>query len=81
MKEIILLISMFNQKIAKSDNDIIYQMIKGCVSLIDKDINSSGRIAGYKLKSHLLVSESSASAPDDLFKYLNNKYYYYFKFM
>jgi len=72
MKEIILLVSMFKQKIDKRDNDIIYQMIKDCLSLIDKDINSSGGIVGHKLKSHLLLSESSASAPDDVTKYINN---------
>ncbi len=77
MKEFGVLLHYAEQKISQDDNDRLFQLLKECLSEIDKDINDRGGILGLKCKSDILKIKSDSYAntikePDVVIPYLSN---------
>ena len=60
MKEFEILIHYIEQKISREDNDNLFELLKECLSEIDKDINNRGGILGLKCKTNIIKIKSDS---------------------
>ena len=70
MKEVGLLLNYTIQDYSNEDNQLIISLLRKSLEIIDNDINDNNGLAGYKIKTHLIVSQSDSEKNNNYLSYL-----------
>ena len=70
MDQVGLLLNYTIQDYSNEDNQLIISLLRKSLEIIDNDINDNNGLAGYKIKTHLLVSQSDSEKNNNYLSYL-----------
>jgi len=60
MVEVGVLVNYIIQDYSKDDNNLLINLLKKSLKVIDDDINENNGLAGFKIKTHLLIANSTS---------------------